>query len=401
MELNACVYSYRNAIGVYKNSFERDRLLKKYLRTRYDYGKECFAIVCNAWGCGNFGERLCHEFVKEELYASAECGADVYQIDDNWQFGKLQDMTTTRKNIELRKYWNVNPDTMGCDSFGPFVEYAKDAGIDLALWLAPSVMFDYRDHEEFADMLLDFYKQYGFKFFKLDGVRFNNYQTEQNFEKLLDKARRESNKKIFFNLDVTANMRGGYFKFLNYGNLFLENRYVNRYDISYTIAYHPELTLRYIWRLAKYVRLQSIQCEVPYSGDFALKNSAESDKIYPDAYPLEFWLAVLMWFAPSTVKKEDRKIIARMNELHKKYREDIFAGCIMPIGDEPGSESLSGLVSEIDGEAKFIALYRGINAENNSFAIEGEWEIIAGDAEFEYNKIIIPEKASFAILKRK
>jgi len=296
---------------------------------------------------------------------------------------------------------------MGCDSFVPFVEYAKYAGIDLALWLAPSVMFDYRDHEEFSDMLIDFYNQYGFKFFKLDGARFNNYQTEQNFEKILEKTRRKSNKEIFFNLDVTANMRGGYFKFLNYGNLFLENRYVNRYDISCTISYHPELTLRNIWHLAKYVRLQSIQCEVPYIGDFVLKDEAEKGKNSPDAYPLEFWFAVaffcnpLMWFAPSTVKKEDRRIIARMNELHKKYREDIFTGVIMPVGDEPGPESLSGLVSETDGRAGFIALYRGINSAEDSFATDGEWDIIAGNAEFCDGKIIIPEKAGFAILKRR
>jgi hypothetical protein len=90
-----------------------------------------------------------------------------------------------------------------------------------------------------------------------------------------------------------------------------------------------------------------------------------------------------------------------MIALHKQYREEIFAGSISPVGDEPGGEALSGLVSRKNGREEFMLLFRGHACEKSLFEAEGEWELLAGKAEFAPGKITIPEKAGYAILKRK
>ena len=90
-----------------------------------------------------------------------------------------------------------------------------------------------------------------------------------------------------------------------------------------------------------------------------------------------------------------------MIALHKQYREEIFAGIISPVGDEPGADALSGFVSRKNGKAEFMTLFRGHEAEKSVFEIDGTWEVLAGNAEFADGAVIIPEKAGFAILKRK
>ncbi|MBO5791640.1 MAG: hypothetical protein J6S54_04125 [Lentisphaeria bacterium] len=404
LEPDTLFVSYRNAVGIYHNAVEKDELLKKYCRTRFNYGKEYYGVVCNAWGCGNFRNRISPEFLAAEVRGAANCGADSYQVDDEWQCGKLGDLCYMNKDVVLRDYWSINPKSVENGSFDSLAALARECGIKLALWLAPSLTKRYEDHREFTELVLDFHRRYGFDLFKIDGAFFSNYKAEQNFETMLRNIRLESNKKIFCNLDVTAGMRGGYFKLLEYGNLFLENRYACH---GWGVGYHPLRTLRNAWNLAKYVRLQYLQLEVPYYGDVNDEAYRRRNEVNPNIYPWDYWFAIsffgnpLLWFAPSSVKAEDQALAAKMIALHKKYREEIFAGIISPVGDEPGAASLSGLVSRRNGRAEFMALYRGHEAEKSEFSADGEWELLAGKADFAPGKIILGEKTSYAILKRK
>ena len=396
--------SYRNAVGIYHSAEEKEQLLKNYCRTRFNYGKERYGVVCNAWGCGNFGKRINPRFLSDEVRCAALCGADSYQVDDQWQCGCLGDLSFRNKDVVLKDFWRINPDMVEDGSFDSLIALAGESGIKLALWIAPSFSKGYRDREEFGELLLDFHRKYGFELFKVDGAYFSSYRAEQNFEKLLREVTLASGKKIFFNLDVTAGMRGGYFKLLEYGNLFLENRYTCH---NWGVGYHPLRTLRNAWHLAKYVRLQYLQLEVPYCGDVKDEFYSSRNEVNPNVYSWDFWFAIsffgnpLLWFAPSTVKPEHREISARMTALHKKYREEIFAGIISPVGDEPGSTALSGLVSRQNGRDEFMLLFRGHEAESARFATETKWELLAGNAELADGAVILPEKASYAILKRK
>lgn len=396
--------SYRNAVGIYHDGREKDVLLKNYCRTRFNYGKEYYGVVCNAWGCGNFGKRLSPQFLADEVRAAAECAADSYQVDDQWQHGTLGDLGVKHKDVVLRDFWRINPEMVENGSFDSLMALARECGIKLALWIAPSFTKRYRDRREFEELVLDFHRRYGFELFKIDGAYFSSYRAEQDFEEMLKNINLASGRKIFFNLDVTSGMRGGYFKLLEYGNLFLENRYACH---LWGMGYHPLRTLRNAWNLAKYVRLQYLQLEIPYCGDVNDEFYKSRNEINPNVYSWDFWFAVsffgnpLLWFAPSTVKKEHRALAAKMIGLHKKYREEIFAGVISPVGEEPGGKSISGLVSRQGNQEKFMVLFRGHEAEEESFSSSAEWEILAGKAEFAPGKIILPEKASYVILKRK
>ena len=404
LEPGTLFVSYRNAVGIYHDPVEKNELLKNYCRTRFNYGKEQYGVVCNAWGCGNFRDRISPGFLAAEVRGAANCGADSYQVDDEWQCGGLGDLCFRNKDVVLRDYWRINPERVENGSFDSLVQLARECGIKLALWMAPSLTKRYEDHREFTELVLDFHRRYGFDLFKIDGAFFSNYKAEQNFETMLRNIRLESNKKIFCNLDVTAGMRGGYFKLLEYGNLFLENRYACH---GWGVGYHPLRTLRNAWNLAKYVRLQYLQLEVPYYGDVNDEAYVKRNETDPRIYPWDYWFAIsffgnpLLWFAPSSLSAEDQALAAKMVGLHKKYREEIFAGIISPVGAEPGAGTLSGLVSRQQGRDEFMLLFRGHEAEESEFATETQWELLAGNADFAPGKVILPEKTTYAILKRK
>ena len=58
---------------------------------------------------------------------------------------------------------------------------------------------------------------------------------------------RESKGKVVFDLDVTAEIRPGYFGVPDAGPIFVENRYTDFH------RYWPHQTLRNLWKLAQYV----------------------------------------------------------------------------------------------------------------------------------------------------
>ena len=402
LELDREYISYRNAIGIYHSQEEAQWLLKQYLRTRFDYGKLRCGIVANAWGCGRFPALVSKQFLKEEVIGAANCGADHYQVDDHWQNGLFRDITVKNKVIDLKEYWRISPERLENGSFDSLCQLAEEQGIELALWMAPSGNLGYRDHQEFAELILDFYHQYNFRLFKIDGAYFSSYDAEEKFTSMLRTVREQSGKEVFFNLDVTAGMRGGFFMLLDQGNLFLENRY-----LFAGIGYHPERTLRNVWNLAKYIRLQSLQIEIPYPGDIKREFYEEKGECCPDVYPWDYWMAVafcgnpLLWFAPSLVPAEQQALCRRMMELHKQYRDQLFACEIFPVGDMPTGSSLTGFTAKKDdGTAEFLVLFREKDAVCDRFETDGDWTLIAGNAEFSCGTIILPTVPGYAILKR-
>ena len=128
-------------------------------------------------------------------------------MDDNWQHGTLGDLVNSGKDIVLRDFWRIDPEKVKDGSFDSLTALARENGIKLALWIAPGFYNQYEDHKEFAELVLDFYRRYGFELFKIDGVSFPSYRSEQNFEEMLRTISLQSGRRIFFNLDVTAGMR--------------------------------------------------------------------------------------------------------------------------------------------------------------------------------------------------
>ena len=397
--------SCRNVLGLYASEKDACTVLKKYLRARFRLSEKHCSVTVNPWGCGKFPSLVSEEFLMAELKAAGEAGATHYQIDDSWQEGgSLGEMINRNRHIQPA-FWEVSRERLG-GSFRKLVECAKEAGVEPSLWVAPSSNAEYRDWRSFCDMLLKYHREYGFNIFKIDGVLIRTSEAERNLETLLRTAREESNGEIFFNLDTTSGQRPGYFRMLEYGNIFLQNRYVCH---QWGRGYHPEKTLRSLWKLSKYMRPQMLQIEIPYIGDINREFYRTKKEGSPDAYPWTYWMAVamfanpLLWFAPSLTTPEERAELRRMMELHREVRKKLFAGDIYPIGEEPSGKALTGFYST----SGFLIVYREKDSTCRSMEVEipsGDWKLIAGEgrcAELGKDKmeVIVPQQAGFAMFR--
>jgi hypothetical protein len=400
---------FRHTVLLFSDAAGRAAVLRDYLAHRFPMRPENFAVMVNPWGCGRFPQLADERFLLAEIAAAAECGAESYQLDDGWEKGSGLAALSQENRPLGPEFWRIS-DRFG-GTFAPLAEAAKWAGIDLALWLAPNCNTAYRDHERFAAMILDFHRKYGFRMFKIDGVQARTYAAEANLEALLRAARTASGGDIYFNLDTTNGQRPGYFQFLEYGNIFLENRYVCH---NWGLGYHPEKSLRNLWQLAHYVRPQSLQIEIPAPDDINRDFYPKAGLSQPDTYSLEYWAAValfanpLLWAAPSTLSETTRQTLCRMMTLHRRHRDAIFAGRIFPVGAAPDGRSLTGFYAD---RGRLI-VYREVGNTTGRGELAGEygrlapadWEPVAGVGRAEIRDGVLtaelPEPGSFALFRR-
>ena len=396
--------SYRHVLLVHDTEAEREMVLKQYLKRRFDQSA-FHSVTVNPWGCGQFPKLVSPKFLRAECRAAAECGATHYQFDDGWQNGRgLSEMNVKNKHI-TPEFWKLR-DNLD-HHFADIIQLCGKLGLRSALWFAPSNNVEYRDWRSSAEILLDFHRRYGISCFKIDAVKIRSYEAENNLRSLFRHVRRASRGKVFFNLDTTNGQRPGYFQFLEFGNIFLENRYVFLPE-SHIPAYHPDKTLRALWQLAHYTRTQSLQIEVPYPGNCAIPTDLDKPPVKPRSldYPLEYWAAVtlfanpLLWFAPSQVPAADRKRYRKIMELHLAIRERLFSGEIFPLGDEPDGKHISGFYST----SGFAVFYRGLHAVKSRkiFPELKDWdcETLDGNGTLTRGKLEMPEKASFVLLHK-
>ncbi|MBQ7650075.1 MAG: hypothetical protein IJS15_03900, partial [Victivallales bacterium] len=246
----------RHVIFAFEDASELPRVIKDYIRVRYPLKFERSGLaVVNPWGSGRFGERIGEQFLLDEIAATARLNADYYQIDDSWQAGKsLANLSIQNMHI-TPDFWKISDKLFG-GSFTPLKEAAAKEGVKLGLWLAPSSNAEYEDYADTIKLIEDMHRDYGIDLFKIDAVMTRTKLAEENLERLLKTAIERTNGGIYFNLDTTNGQRPGYFMFLNYGNIFLENRYVCH---KWGLGYHPAKTLRSLWQLSKYLCPQYLQ----------------------------------------------------------------------------------------------------------------------------------------------
>ena len=376
---------YRHDLILYSKEQDRTSKLKQFIRKRFPaHGR---TIMVNPWGCGYFRDYICEQFLIDEMKASGEIGADYYQIDDEWQTGKsLANLQVYNKRVR-DDFWTISRERLN-GSFHNIITAANEAGVKPALWIAPSLNCEYEDWKTQAEMILNFHKVYGFTNFKIDGVLIRSKKAEDNLRALLDYVVEKSDGKVYFNLDTTNGQRPGYFLFLEYGNIFLENRYVHAIR-SKPVNYHPEHTLRNLWMLSKYMCPEDLQIEVASPGSVA-------DEVYslenrPDSYSLEYWAAIalvanpLIWTAPSKISAEEKLIFRKMNDLHRKLRDQLSDCEIIPIGKEPDGSAVTGFFAKNRKQGKsFLLLFREKNSMDEKSTITlpctkaVQWNLIAG-----------------------
>jgi len=315
-------------------------------------------ILMNTWGDRSGDSRLNEKFALDELEAGAKLGITHFQLDAGWQAGRPSN-SALKDNI---LYWEPSSSKFP-NGLETVVKRGKELGIEICLWFSPSKDYSNARWEEDADVLIGLYKKYGIHTFKIDLVNLPDKLSEINFRKFLDKVNLETNDNVVFNLDVTAQRRGGYNYFNEYGNLFLENRYTDWQN------YYPYTTLRNLWMLSKYIPAQNFQIE--FLNKWRNVNKYNGDPFAPANYSFEYLFAITMaaqplaWFEGTGLTED---AISEVAPVIKKYREiqfDFHSGNIFPIGNEPSGRSWTGFQSVQDGKGYFL-IFRENNDSSNA-----------------------------------
>lgn len=366
--------SYGAAVILWDGSEEQAlERLQQYNRAIRTFAPERDAqIMANTWGDGNCDGRICEAFLMQELHRASEMGISYYQIDDGWQNGTTANSvnaTTQTAAVWGSGYYAADPDfwTVNRQRFPnglePIVDYAQKHGIALGLWFSPDALHDYAGWERDAQTLLGLHQRYGVTAFKMDGLTFHSKRGEENFGRLMRKVVTESQGKVFFNLDTTASVRNGYFGRVQYGSLFLENRFSNVFGTWPN--YWPHHTLRNLWMLCRYMPAERLQIEF-----LNVKNNAalyNNDPLAPIqwgqelAFAISLFASPLAWMELSALEPDAVETLKNAIAAYRPVQADILRGHVLPIGEEPDGFGWTGLQSVGANKCGYLLLFRGKN----------------------------------------
>ena len=292
-------------------------------------------------------------------------GVDVIQIDDGWQTGRTKN--SARGAGVWTGYWAENPNFWQPDPVrfpGGLLPLAKEAaakGMKFGLWFGPDSSNDFANWERDANRILELHRLDGIDYFKIDGVKALSKQAEQNLRRLFDRVQLETGGKVVFDLDVTAEIRPGYFGMSDVGPLFVENRYTDSH------GYFPHQTLRNLWQLAAYVDPRRVRMEVLNNE----RNEAgyAGDPLAPSSYTPDYLFASVMfanplgWFETSNLSPAYTTAMGKLVRIWKEQRNELFADTILPVGEAPDGTNWSGFAAfNAARNAGYLLYFRGVNS---------------------------------------
>lgn len=329
--------------------------------------KDAF-IMSNTWGDQSSDGRLSEQFLLEELEVAARTGVTFYQIDDGWQNGTTANSVLPGGAWGMGYYkhnpdfWKVN-DRRFPNGLEPIIASAQEKGIQMGLWFSPDSINDFENWEKDSALLIELHNRYGIAAFKMDGIEFTSKAGEENLTKLLRRVLEQTNGKVFFNMDVTAGIRSGYYGQLQYGSLFLENRFTGNFGAWPN--YFPHCTLRNIWMLSRYYPTYRIQAEF-----LNVKRNIplyRGDVLSPSACGMEYAFAITMFANPLAWMEQtglDEESVATLERIVPQYRavqSDILAGHVLPIGEEPNGTTWTGFQSIGSNNSGYLLIIKEWN----------------------------------------
>ena len=334
-------------------------------------------FLSNTWGDSNRDSRINADFLMAEVEAGARLGVDVIQIDDGWQKGKSSNSAfiTNRSQGAWANFRSADPNFWVPDpvrfpqGLKPIVQAAKDRGMGFGLWFGPDSSQDCASWSADADTLLNFYRELGIKYFKIDSLKMDSLLSLQNQLRMFAKMLGESNGEMTFDLDVTgAVKRPGYFGMLETGPLFVENRYCMHG------GYWPHQTLRQLWALGEVIDPVRLRMEV--LNPFRFREHYLESPLVPSKYRGDTLFAIVMvasplgWFEiseldPRTVD-EMRPLVARW----KQERANLHGGLTIPVASKPDGIAWTGFATRAaDGKGGYALLFRELN-ESATFTMD-------------------------------
>lgn len=353
---------YASAIGVSKT----DAIHAEFWRygaafARGDARRSLF-VMSNTWGDRSQDMAVSEAFILAELENAHKLGIDILQIDDGWESGITANSLRKKGGAwedfygDSADFWAVNKERFP-NGLEPIIEKAKEYGVELGLWFAPDSSDDFKNIDADIETLWGLYQKYGVRYFKLDSVKIRSKTGEIRFIRFLNELTERSAGDMRFNLDVTADDRFGYLYEMQYGTLFVENRYTD------FVNYYPHNTFKNLWNLASVIPARRLQMELlnprrnaAYYGDMPFA---------PNNYGIDYLFATVMpanplaWMELSNLSDEDAATFGRLSAIYSKHKAELFECRVVPIGDCPNGMSFSGYFCESnDGISGHILLFR-------------------------------------------
>lgn len=359
------ISTYGSTILVWEDGEENALLaLQDYHRAihRFIPSKDAF-VMSNTWGDRSKDGRVCEEFIVKELEVAQRLGITFCQIDDGWQGGVTANSVVAGGVWE--GYYKNNPDFWQPhkerfpNGLEPVSKSAKEKNITLGLWFSPDSTDNFGNWEKDALTLIDLHRKHGVIAFKLDGIKLRSKKGEENLFNMMQKVVAETEGKVFFNLDVTAEVRNGYYGRIQYANLFLENRYTDWHN------YYPHWTLRNLWMLSKYYPTFRLQAE--FLNVTRNKPIYEGDPLSPANCGLDYALAVTMcanplaWMELSGLEEDQLVLLEKNIKTYRRIQPDFLSGYVLPIGEKPSGTSWTGFQSITGDKTGFILILREYN----------------------------------------
>jgi alpha-galactosidase len=339
--------------------------LQSYQRQLRAYNPDRDAMfLSNTWGDRSRDARINEAFMLREVEAGARLGVDIIQIDDGWQKGMTAN--SARGRGVWNDYWATDPDFWNPNPDGfpngleKVVSAAREKGMKFGLWYGPDSIREAANWERDADRILELHRQHGIDYFKLDSMKVETPATGHNLQRFFDKVMEDSQGRVVFDLDVTAEIRPGYFGAPGAGPIFVENRYTDFRN------YWPHHTLRNLWALAHFV--DPLRLRMEFLNNTRSQERYEGDPLAPIRYRPDTLFATVMyanplgWFEVSNLPEEYVAQASALVDVWKRERPALFSGTILPIGDAPDGASWTGLASIAqDRKSARILVFRELN----------------------------------------
>jgi alpha-galactosidase len=358
-------------------------------------------LLTNTWGDRARDAHLQPAFMRREIEAAARLGADVVQIDDGWQQGITANSAKANGGGAWNGFWASNPNFWDVnrerfpDGLQPLIELAKQHGMRMGLWFAPDSSNHAANWRRDADALLKLHRELEIDFFKIDALKIESPQAEENLRRLFHSVQQESQGHISFDFDITAERRFGYFDLMEPGRLFVENRYTDWHN------YWPHQTLRVAWQLAHWV--DPVRLRLEWLNNARNLDMYANDPLAPAAYRPDALFATVMfcsplgWFEnqnlPESYFEEAGPLIATW----KQHREAMQGGTVLPIGQTPDGAAWTGFVSiYAERNGGYALLFRELNRSEN-WQVElpflsdhsGKIEVLGGDGSAELHNGVL------------
>lgn len=393
----------------------RIRALQAWQRQvrRYEPKRDA-KFLANTWGDRSRDGRINETFMAREIAAGRELGVDVVQIDDGWQRGTSANSVNRDKGgvwngfwAADANFWDPHPERFPA-GIAAITDRARQAGLKMGLWFAPDSSNDFANWHRDAAAVLRMHREWGVDYVKIDGVKAHTRAGERNLRRFFDTVLAESDGRVVFDLDVTAEVRPGYFGMMHTGPIFVENRYTDWH------RYWPHRTLRNLWMLSHYI--DPLRLRMEFLNNQRNAECYGDDPLAPSMYRPDYLFATVMfanplgWFEISNLPPQWRQELAPLVTTWKAHREAIFSGTIIPIGHEPDGTQWTGFCSLApDEKSAYVLVFRELAAGSDWWIdcaqlglLPRTVRTLAGDGEATVDadglRVKIPDPRRFALL---